>query len=168
MIPISRFLEVSRVRFDAKQLKRCFEKNDIEELKTLGHHYLTNTTYIEKKEYMELEELINVTLDWIYNVENRDVQQAFFDMIKNVINVHYRREFRMQKCLNKIEQVVINGKVDDWELAETLLIISYTIDERYMDLMSEFKDHEDVYIREIVSEYIYDIEMQKLLKKENK
>ena len=40
-----------------------------------------------------------------------------------------------------------------WQLAESLLIISSTMDKNYSAIMSKYMEHEDSYVREAVKEY---------------
>lgn len=148
------------MRFDSERVKNCFERNDTKELIKLGYHYYTNSTYVDPDEYADLVNLINTILDYIYDIENREVQEAFVMMIHNAVNCHWSTCTEMKLCLDKMERIIVSGKLNDWELAETLLIISCTMDEKYTKLMNCYKDYEDSYVQEVVKEYFYDLTLR--------
>lgn len=145
------------MRFDAERAKKCFEKNDPKELAALGYHYYSNSTYVDAQEYPDLVRLINVVLDYIYDVDNREVQEAFFMMVHNAINCHSLVCSGMRDCLDKMERIINSSRLDDWELAETLLIISCTMDVRYIELMNQYKEYNNSYVQEVVAEFFYDL-----------
>lgn len=151
------------MRFNAERAKNCFENSDEKELINLGYHYYTNSTYVDEQEYTDLVCLINTILDYVYDVDSREVQEAFIMMIHNVVNCHASVCSQMQECLKKMEAIINSGKLDDWELAETLLILSCTMDAKYIELMNSYKDYKDAYVREVVKEYFYDLSFGKNL-----
>ena len=152
------------MRFDSERAKNCFERNDTKELIKLGYHLYTNSTYVDSHEYADLVDLINTILDYIYGMENREVQEAFIMMLHNAVNCHSATCPEMKLCLDKMERIITSGKLNDWELAETLLIISCTMDEKYTKLMTYYKDYEDPYVQEVVKEYFYDLTLSGKMK----
>ena len=44
-----------------------------------------------------------------------------------------------------------------WELAESLQVISSSMDKKYFSYMQCFKEYDDEYIRDVVAEYFSDI-----------
>lgn len=153
-------MEVNKMRFDKEKLKDSFAKSNQEELMALGSCYITNTTYIDSKEYADLVDAINIVLDYIYDIENRRIQEVFFYSIENVVNIHYTEIPQLQECLDKMEQRINGEELDDWELAQTLLIFSCTMDKKYVDLMSRFKNYKDRYVKEVVEEFFYDLSIK--------
>lgn len=53
-------------------------------------------------EYADLVNLINTVLDYIYDVDNRDVQESFIMMIHNAVNCHSFASSKMQEYFSDL------------------------------------------------------------------
>ena len=77
--------------------------------------------------------------EWIYGNNRKKVTFGRCEKFKEVIDL----------VIKKIELNFMTS----WQLAESLLIISSTMDKNYSAIMSKYMEHEDSYVREVVKEY---------------
>ena len=147
------------MRFDVNELRNYFEINDSEKLFSLAHTYQSNITYIKEEEYVELIKMLAFILEKIYDMEDKNVQEAFFDVIKKVININFGKCAGLRYVIDLVIEKIESGYIGSFELEESLLIISSTMDKHYSNIMERFVDHKNSNVREIVKEYFDDISL---------
>lgn len=145
------------MKFDLDKIDEYLEKKDEKRLLSLAYTYKSNVTYVRETEYTELINLINCIINKIYYIDSREVKEAFFDVLIYAIEINYSKIKELEECINTIAEIINENKIESWDLAESLLIISSTCDKKYFELMKGFKNSPDSYVREIVNEYFQDI-----------
>lgn len=149
------------MRFDVKELKKYYEIGDSEKLISLAYAYQSNVTYVREEDYVELTKLLKYILEKVYDIEEMDVKEAFFDVLKKTININFRKCGYFREVIDLIKEKIESNYISSLDLAESLLIISSTMDKSYSDTMGRYIEHENSYVREIVEEYFADMEMTK-------
>lgn len=147
------------MRFDVKELKKYYEIGDSEKLISLAYAYQSNITYVREEDYVELTKLLKYILEKVYDIEETDVKEAFFDVLKKTININFRKCGYFREVIDLIKEKIESNYISSLDLAESLLIISSTMDKSYSDTMSRYIEHENSYVREIVEEYFADMEV---------
>lgn len=90
---------------------------------------------------------------------SKEVQWNYFDVLDN--GIYFSRVYgNVYQCVDRLVEKIAVVPMSFWELAEILRIIGGSMDRRYYKLMEKYKDHEDVYVRETVEEYFYDLRME--------
>lgn len=146
-----------RVKFDIDKLNRYYENGDMKKLKSLAYTYCSEVTYLKEDDYKELNLLLITIVEKIFDIEARDVQESLFDVLINAVNINYSKNNILNKCIENLINKLKEVQIDSWELAETLLVISSTMDNKYSSFMKKFIGHEDEYVRSIVKEYFVDM-----------
>ena len=145
------------MRFDVNELKKYYEIGDSEKLISLAYAYQSNITYLREEEYAELIKLLKYILEKIYDMKEKNVKEAFFDVIKKAININFGKCGHFREVIDLVIEKIEANDITFLDLAESLLIISSTMDKYYSDIMSRYIEHENSYVREVVEEYFVDI-----------
>ena len=148
---------VTELRFDINKLNKYYEIGDSQKLISLAYSYESNITYVKEEEYVELVKLLKFMSEKVYDMKERDVQEAFFDVIEKTININFGKCEKFKEVIDLVIKRIELNFMHSWELAESLLIISATMDKNYSAIMSKYMEHEDSYVREVVKEYFIDI-----------
>ena len=148
---------VTELRFDINKLNKYYEIGDSQKLISLAYSYESNITYVKEEEYVELVKLLKFMSEKVYEMKERDVQEAFFDVIEKTININFGKCEKFKEVIDLVIKKIELNFMHSWELAESLLIISATMDKNYSAIMSKYMEHGDSYVREVVKEYFINI-----------
>lgn len=149
--------KVAELKFDINELEKYIEKGDLEKLLSLAYTYQSSVTYLREEEYVELNNLLKFIVSHVYNMKQQDVQEAFFDVIKKAININFGKTEKFREVIDLVIDKIESSSMTSWELAESLLVISSTMDKDYSAIMSRYIEHENSYVREVSKEYFVDM-----------
>ena len=90
------------MRFDINKLNKYYEIGDSQKLISLAYSYESNITYVKEEEYVELVKLLKFMSEKVYEMKERDVQEAFFDVIEKTINVNFGKCEKFKVSVNKL------------------------------------------------------------------
>lgn len=144
------------MKFDLCKLKKYYESGNMKEMKSLAYTYCSNVTYLREEDYDELILMIDTIIDIIYDIKEREVQEAFFDVVRSAVNINFGKCDKLCKSIDKIVKKIESNNINSWELAESLLVISSTMDKRYSDIMKCYIESDDNYVQDVVKEYFLD------------
>lgn len=143
--------------YDEEEWKKLFEKNDNEKLLSSAYALKTSTTYVNNEDLENLKTVLDLLIKKIYDLNDRQLQEAFFMAIGNAINMNGHRYEGFIDFVDNIVNYIQNNSVDSWELAESLIIISHTWNDKYIDFVRQYINHEDAYVREMANEFLSDM-----------
>lgn len=143
--------------YDDEEWKKLFDENDNEKLLSCTYGLKTSTTYVDDKDLENLKIVLDLLINKIYDLNDRQLQEAFFMAIGNAININCHRYEGFIDSVDKMVSYIQNNSVDGWELAESLIVISHTWNDRYIGFVRQYINHEDAYVREMANEFLSDM-----------
>ena len=91
------------------------------------------------------------------NITDKDVQENIFDYMGEIVANFSGKD--IEECVDEIVVLIENSELTDWELANLLLVISWTFDEKYKEFMCRYQEYDDEYVKDVVNEYLYDLKI---------
>ena len=100
----------------------------------------------------------DVMMDRFLAVNDHNIKEDYIRSLTSVIREDRDRDTEsynvgIKRLMNKINTVSMSS----WELAKTLLAIGCTRDKMCWEIMKQYQNHEDAYVREVVQDYFDDM-----------
>lgn len=145
---------------DIEEAKKVFYGNEGIEKASYAAMVGRTMISIDEKRQKNLQEIMNLIIECIVMENDEDVKEEMFMALRNMVSLNDEKNIKssIKTLIDKLELLKDN------DIAEALLVISYTFDIEYLELMQKYKTYPNQYVQEVVKEAIVGIELKEKTK----